>query len=795
MLVSEVWLREWVSPKLTTDELANRLTMAGLEVGGIIPAGDLSDRLVVGRIEEIATHPDADRLQVCKVDVGRAKNLTIVCGAENARQGLYTITALVGAELAGGRRISKTVVRGVTSSGMLCSASELGLEESSAGIMDLAGKPALGMLASTFFQLDDSILDIELTPNRGDCLSIRGVAREVAALTNSRLKKPVKAVEMAVQTRGKLPIKLTASDVCPHYVGRIIRGLDVSAETPLWIKERLRRTGLRSLGPCVDVTNYVMIELGQPMHAFDLEKINGHIEVRYANGREKLNLLDGSTIQPEKTDLLIADKNGPLALAGVMGGAASAVSDQTKDIFLESAFFSPEIVAITTRDRGIHTDSSHRFERGVDFELQLEAIERASFLLTEIAGGLCGPVIEKTIAVKMPKKEPITLRNMRLNSVLGTKITTRQMVSRLQGLAMQVKGKSDAVKVTAPTYRFDINIEADLIEEVARVTGFEKIPETAPVAHLQITAEEERILPIRRLQSCLIDRDYQEVITYSFIDRAMHEQFSPDSRAVELENPIALDMSVMRASLWPGLIKTMQLNVNRQMSDLKLFESGRTFISDGFTLLQHRYIAGLLTGSADNRSWVDSQREVDFFDLKGDVQALIALTGRDNDFNFLPVTHTVLQPGQAALIKEGKKVVGVLGRLHPAIESSLGLDQAVYLYEIRLDSLLDSRIPAFHEFSRFPAVQRDIALVIAAKIPSSDVIRSIKHHAGDLLVKLELFDQYQGEHIDFGKKSLAFTLTLQRLQRSSRTLRDSETENLMKGVIQGVQADLDAQLR
>ncbi len=792
MRVSEAWLREWVSPKLNTNELANRLTMAGLEVGNIEPAGDLSDKLLVGRIEQISAHPDADRLRVCKVNVGRARNLTIVCGAANARKGLYTIVALVGAKLPGGKAISKTTVRGVTSSGMLCSASELGLEESSTGILDLAGKPAAGMLASTLFQIDDCILDLELTPNRGDCLSIRGVAREVAALTNCRLKKPVKSVEMAVQARGKLPIKLTASDGCPHYVGRIIRGVDASAVTPLWIKERLRRAGIRCLGPSVDITNYVMIELGQPMHAFDLEKINGHIEVRYANGREKLNLLDGSTIRPEKTDLLIVDKSGPLALAGVMGGAVSAVSDQTQNIFLESAFFTPEIIAVTTRDRGIHTDSSHRFERGVDFEMQREAVERASFLLTEIAGGVCGPVVEKTIPGKMPQKELITLRNKRLNAVLGTKITARQMVSSLQRLAMQVKGKTDTVKVIPPAYRFDINIEADLIEEVARVTGFEKIPETVPVAHLQISAEEEKILPIRRLQSCLVDRNYQEVITYSFIDRAMHEQFSPNSRAVELENPIASDMSVMRASLWPGLIKTMQYNVNRQISDLKLFESGRTFVTKGKALLQHRYIAGLLTGSVDARSWVDSQREVDFFDLKGDVQALIALTGRDNDFIFSPATHSVLTPGQSAKIKEGRKVVGMLGRLHPVIESSLGLDQVVYLYEIRLDSLLHSRIPAFHEFSRFPAVQRDIALVIAAKIPLSDVIRSIKYHAGDLLVKLELFDQYQGEHIDFGKKSLAFTLTL---QRTSRTLTDSETENLIKGVILGVQSDLDAQLR
>ncbi len=792
MLVSETWLREWVSPKLKTEELADRLTMAGLEVGSIDVAGELSDKLVVGRIEEISPHPDADRLRVCKVDVGRARNLTIVCGASNARQGMFTIAALVGAELPSGMQIKKAAVRGVTSSGMLCSASELGLEESSTGILDLSGKPQPGALASEQLQLNDKIIDLELTPNRGDCLSIRGVAREVAALTGSRLKKPVKAVEMEVQARGKLSVKLTASDGCPHYVGRIIRGIDVAAETPLWMKERLRRAGIRSLGACVDVTNYVMIELGQPMHAFDLARLDSFIEVRYANGKEKLELLDGSTLKPEKTDLLITDKQGPLALAGVMGGVSSSVTDQTRDIFLESAFFTPEIVAVTSRDRGIHSDSSHRFERGVDFQLQKEALERASSLLVEIAGGLCGPIIEKTVAKKMPVKEPIVLRNTRLNALLGTNITGRQMISSLGRLNMEIKGKSETIKVTAPAYRFDISIEADLIEEVARITGFENITEKAPVGRLQPCAGEEKVLPLRRLQSAMVDCDYQEVITYSFIDHAMHELFSPGTRPVELENPISSDMSVMRASLWPGLIKTMQYNLNRQIRDMKLFETGRTFVQKGRKLVQHRYFSGLLTGDAELRSWIDIQREIDFFDLKGDVESLVAQTGRRKDFAFAPVVHPVMHPGQAAVISDGKKAVGLLGRLHPAIEATLGLEQAVYLFEIRLDSLLEAGIPAFKEFSRFPAVQRDIALVIAAKMQSNEVIRCIKRHAGDLLVKLELFDQYQGEHIDFGKKSLGFTLTL---QHSSRTLTDSETEDLMQNVIRGVQVDLDAQLR
>ena len=792
MLVSERWLREWVSPKLNTEELADRLTMAGLEVGSIDIAGELTDKLVVGRIEEISAHPDADRLRICKVDVGRARNLTIVCGAANARQGLYTIAALVGAKLPTGLVISKAAVRGVVSSGMLCSASELGLEESSAGIMNLAGKPQPGALANDILHLNDKIIDLELTPNRGDCLSIRGVAREVAALTGRHIKKPVKKTEMEVQASGKLPVKLTASDGCPHYAGRIIRGIDIGAETPLWMKERLRRAGLRSLGACVDVTNYVMIEFGQPMHAFDLDKLDSFVEVRYANGKEKLELLDGSIVKPEKTDLLIADKQGALALAGVMGGVSSSVTDQTKDIFLESAFFTPEIVAVTSRDRGIHSDSSHRFERGVDFQLQVEALERASALLTEIAGGLCGPLIEKTVSKKMPTKEPIVLRNKRLNGLLGTSISSRQMISSLQRLNMEIKGNTDTIRVTAPTYRFDVSIEADLIEEVARITGFENIAEVAPVGRLLPCAGEEKLIPLRRIQSAMVDRDYQEVITYSFIDRAMHEQFSPDSRAVELENPISSDMSVMRASLWPGLIKTMQYNINRQIRDMKLFETGRIFVQKGRNLHQHRYFSGLLTRDAEVRSWIDTQREIDFFDLKGDVEALIALTGRKNAFSFASFEHPVLHPGQSAVIKDGKKAVGLLGRLHPAIEATLGLEQAVYLFEIRLDCLLEAQIPTFNAFSRFPVVQRDIALVIAANMPSTAVIRCIKQYAGELMVKLELFDQYQGEHIDFGKKSLGCTLAL---QHSSRTLTDSETEDLMQNVIRGVQVDLDAQLR
>ena len=792
MLVSESWLREWVSPKLSTEDLADTLTLAGLEVGSIDPAGLLDEKIVAAKILSIEPHPDADRLNVCKVDVGRKQSLSIVCGASNARAGLYTLAALLGATLPGDFKIEKRPVRGVTSHGMLCSASELGLEESSDGIIELEGRPVSGITAVEHLQLDDKIIDLELTPNRGDCLSMRGVAREVAALTAAKLKTPVKFVDVEPQHRSKLPVSLEATDACPRYLGRIIKNVDVKAETPLWMRERLRRAGVRSLGPCVDVTNYVMIELGQPMHAFDLDRLNKGIIVRYANGREKIELLDGTAVKPKKTDLLIADHSGPLALAGVMGGVASAVTDDTKDILLESAFFTPEVIAITSRDRGIRSDSSHRFERGVDFELQRVAIERASELLIQIAGGSPGPVIEKAAVKAMPVRIPVTLRSSYLSRLLGVSIPSAKISSSLKRLGMQVTGKAESFTVTPPSYRFDIGLEADLIEEVARLTGFDQIPEVPPVVRMQISAGEEESLPVRKLEQVLVDRGFNEVVTYSFIDREMHDLLSPHHEPLELINPISAEMSIMRATLWSGLLTSVQYNFNRQVRNLRLFESGRTFVRKGRKIVQDTYIGGLITGNVEERHWQTSAREVDFYDIKGHIEALLTLTGRSDDFSFEADTHTTLHPGQSALIRDGAEPVGMIGRLHPAIENKLDLDQAVYLFEIEMSALQKAALPVFKPVSRFPAIQRDIALIIDQGIAASDVFKQIIKSAGSLLVNLELFDQYHGEHVDFGKKSLAYTLTL---QHSSRTLRDEEVENVMNRVLEQLKEGLGAQLR
>jgi phenylalanyl-tRNA synthetase beta chain len=675
---------------------------------------------------------------------------------------------------------------------MLCSASELGLEESSAGIIELQGQPTPGTTAINHFQLDDNIIDLELTPNRGDCLSMRGVAREVAALTAAKLKTPVKLVDVEAQHKSKLPVSLEATDACPRYLGRILQGVDVQAETPLWMRERLRRAGVRSLGPCVDVTNYVMIELGQPMHAFDLDKLDKGIVVRYANGREKVELLDGTVVKPKKTDLLIADHSGPLALAGVMGGSASAVTDDTTDILLESAFFTPEVIAVTSRDRGIHSDSSHRFERGVDFELQRVAIERATELLIEIAGGSPGPVIENTAKKDIPVRAPVSLRSSYLSRLLGVTIPSAKISSSLKRLGMQVDAKAEKFSVTPPSYRFDISLEADLIEEVARLTGFDQIPEVPPVVRMQISAGKEEILPVRKLEQVLVDRGFNEVVTYSFIDRGMHDLLSPHHEPLELINPISADMSIMRTTLWPGLLTSVQYNFNRQMRNLRLFESGRTFIRKGRKIVQDTYVGGLITGNVEERHWQTSAREVDFYDMKGHVEALLALTGRSEEFSYEAISHSSLHPGQSALILDGADPVGMIGRLHPGIESKLNLGQAVYLFEIEQAALQKSAIPVFTPVSRYPAIQRDIALIIDQKIAASDVFKQIVKSAGSLLVNLELFDQYHGEHVDFGKKSLAYTLTL---QHSSRTLRDEEVENVMHRVLEQLKEGLGAQLR
>ena len=792
MKFSEKWLREWVDPPVSTEELAHQLTMAGLEVDAVEPVAGAFSKVVVGRVLKVEAHPDADKLRVCEVDVGGDEPLPIVCGAANVREGLRAPVALVGAKLPGGFKIKKSKLRGVPSHGMLCSASELGLAEQSEGLMELPDDAPVGADLREYLDLDDVTIELGLTPNRGDCLSIAGVAREVGVLN----RVPVEGPEIPPQAnaiKDTLTVHLEAPEDCPRYVGRIIRGIDPAATTPLWLQEKLRRSGLRSLGPVVDVTNYVLLELGQPMHAFDLARIAGGIHVRRATAGEKLTLLDGQEVTLTEGTLVIADDHRPLALAGIMGGAESAVQDATTDIFLESAWFAPQAIAGRARSYGLHTDSSHRFERGVDPELQLQALERATFLLLEIVGGQAGPVIEQVVSEHLPRRAPVRLREARIERVLGTAIAGDEVADTLSRLGMRVEAGEGGWQVTPPPFRFDIAIEVDLIEEVGRIHGYDNLPETTPAVPLRMPERPEARVPLARIRERLVDLGYAEAITYSFVDPDLQKRLDPDHPAIELANPIASDMAVMRTSLWPGLLQAAKYNLNRQQNRLCLFECGLRFIRQDSEIKQEMMVSGVLSGSVAPQQWGISPRNVDFFDAKGHVEALLELTGRRADFTFKADSHPALHPGQsAAIVHADRGTVGRVGALHPAQASALGLSQEVYLFELQADILQSGEVPKYRPLSKYPSIRRDIALVVDADIPAETVLEAIREAGAEHLTDIELFDVYTGEGIDLGRKSLALGLTLQDL---SRTLKDTEVEAEVNHILDVLKNKLGATLR
>ena len=791
MRFSERWLREWVSPPLDTAGLAARLTAAGLEVDSLTPVGERFSGVVVGHVLEVAQHPAADRLHVCRVDAGGAEPLVIVCGAANVAVGMKAPTALVGARLPGGMEIRRAKLRGVESFGMLCSARELGLAETSEGLLPLPGDAPVGLDVVTYLGLDDVAIEEDLTPNRSDCLCVAGVAREVGVLT----RQPVQSVTVepvAPVIPDTFPVELEAPADCPRYVGRVVRNVDPAAQTPLWLRERLRRSGLRSISPVVDVTNYVLLELGQPMHAFDLDRLSGAIRVRRARAGESLTLLDGNPLSLDEDCLLIADDRGPIALAGVMGGLDSGVTAESRHIFFESAFFSPSVIAGRARRFGLATDASHRYERGVDFELQRRAIERATGLLVQIAGGECGPVIDRVSPEHLPTRAPITLRAARLSKILGIAVPDEAVADVLSRLGCRVEAQPGGWRVTPPSFRFDLAIEVDLIEEVARVTGYEHVPSTAPVAHLNLRPVPETRVPLERLRGLLADRGYQEAITYSFVDPSLQAMLDPEEEVVRLANPISADMAVMRTTLWPGLLKALGHNQNRQQARVWLFESGLRFRRRRGETLQEPVLAGLASGSALPDQWGLSRRPVDFYDVKADVEALLASTGVAAEFRFEPTSHPALHPGQAAAIFRGAEEVGRLGALHPAHLRSLDIEGPVYLFELGLGPLQQGVLPRFAPLSRFPAIRRDLAVVVDEAVPAEAVRVAIGQAAGDMLNDLELFDVYRGEGIEGGRKSLALSLTL---QAADRTLLDAEVDAVVRGVLEALEREYKATLR
>ncbi|MDR0779375.1 MAG: phenylalanine--tRNA ligase subunit beta [Pseudomonadales bacterium] len=790
MKISERWLREWVNPALDTEQLVARLTMAGLEVDGVEAAAGAFTDVVVAAVVSCQVHPDADKLSLCQVDDGRATH-QVVCGAANVRAGLKVPFARIGAELGDDFTIKKAKLRGVESVGMLCSAAELGLVDSADGLLELPADAPLGLNLRDYLKLDDALIDIDLTPNRGDCLSICGLARELGALTETAVQKPAIGAVPATH-QGALPVTLLHPEGCPRYLGRVIRNINQNVETPLWMQEKLRRAGLRSIDPVVDVTNYVLLELGQPMHAFDFDKLHGGIRVRLAEQGEALTLLDGKELKLNADTLVIADHEKAVAVAGIMGGKHSAVSAHTRHIFLESAFFNPVQIAGRARHYGLHTDASHRYERGVDFNLPAVAMERATALLLDIVGGEAGPVVGAQ--AQLPEVPPVTLRAKRIANLLGYALPVPAVEGILARLGFDkiATGENDWT-YAVPSWRFDVSLEADLIEELARVHGYDKLPVRAPLTRLHLQPRPQGVLDMKVLRRLLVSLGYQEVVTYSFVDGELDAALAQEATApVALANPISQDMAVMRSSLWPGLVRTLKHNQNRQQERCRLFESGLSFINKNTKLEQKVKVSSLLWGAAMAEQWGSASRGVDFFDLKGDVEAILALTHASESFRFEAAEHPALQPGQSARVLRGEDHLGWIGALHPRLLQALDITGKVFLMELDFTLLRASAIAVATELSRFPSVRRDLAFVLDAKTPVSAVEAQLRKIAGTELKELVLFDLYQGQNIEKDKKSLALGLTF---QHASRTLTDLEINPIIDNCIKALQAEFNAELR
>lgn len=801
MKFSENWLREWVNPEISTQELSEQLSMAGLEVDGVEPAAAEFTGVVIGEVVECSKHPEADKLQVTKVNVGPAGEgelLDIVCGAKNCRLGLKVAVAMVGAVLPGDFKIKKAKLRGQPSHGMLCSFSELGMADDSDGILELPTDAEIGQDVREYFGLDDKIIEIDLTPNRSDCLGMKGIAREVGVLNNIDVT-PVQINQQTPCIDDEVSIELVDADACPRYLGRVIKGINLNASTPLWMSEKLRRSGIRSIDPVVDITNYVLLELGHPMHAFDLSKIEGGIKVRKANPGEKLVLLDENEVELSESTLVIADHQKALAIAGVFGGLHSGVTAETTDVLLESAFFNPVTMAGTARSYGLHTDASHRYERGVDYELQRSAMERATELLIEVAGGQAGPIVEAVSETNLPQSQAVVLRRARLDRVLGHKVSDEEVTTILSRLGLNVEHKGDEWHAVSPSFRFDISIEEDLIEEVARVYGYNNIPNVAPVASLNMPRRSEAKLDKNTFAELLVDHDYQEAITYSFVDPKVQEKLFPHLKGLTLPHPISAEMSVMRLSLWSGLLPTAVYNQNRQQPRVRIFETGLRFTPDSeaeMGICQEPMLAGVVTGSVANEHWSDKSRPVDFYDVKADVEALLDKCVAD-EFTFAPIDAddpltVALHPGQTAKILRNSEIVGYVGAVHPAQEKALGLNGKTFVFELELSKIQTRAIPDAQPVSKFPSNRRDLALVVKDAVNSGDLLSEIKKVGGNQLVDLNLFDVYRGEGIDDGYKSLAISLVLQDV---NKTLEEQEINTKIDQVVQTLTEKFDATLR
>ncbi|WP_288654187.1 MULTISPECIES: phenylalanine--tRNA ligase subunit beta [Pantoea] len=794
MKFSELWLREWVNPALDSAALSEQITMAGLEVDGVDPVAGAFHGVVVGEVVECGQHPNADKLRVTKINVGGDRLLDIVCGAPNCRQGLKVAVATVGAVLPGDFKIKAAKLRGEPSEGMLCSFSELGISDDHNGIIELPADAPVGCDIRDYLKLDDNTIEISVTPNRADCLSIAGVARDVAVVNGLPLTAPA-AEPVAATITDTFPIRIDATDACPRYLGRVIKGINVKAETPLWMREKLRRCGIRSIDPVVDVTNYVLLELGQPMHAFDLDRISGGIVVRMAQENETLTLLDGTEAKLQNDTLVIADHQQALAMGGIFGGEHSGVNEATRNVLFECAYFDPLAITGRARRHGLHTDASHRYERGVDPALQHTAIERATRLLLDICGGEAGPVIDQTDACKLPPRATITLRRTKLDRLIGHVIADEQVTDILTRLGCEVTQGEGEWKAVAPSWRFDMAIEEDLVEEVARVYGYNNIPDVPVKASLIMTQHREASLSLKRAKTLLTDKGYQEAITYSFVDPKVQQLLHPGEEALILPSPISSDMSAMRLSLWTGLLSSVVYNQNRQQGRVRLFESGLRFVPDtqaDLGIRQDLMLAGVMSGHRDEEHWDLARQPVDFYDLKGDLESLLELTGKSEAISFRAAANPALHPGQTAAIWLDNEQIGFIGVVHPELERKLDLNGRTLVFELLWNKVADRVLPDAREISRFPANRRDIAVVVAESVPAADIIAECKKVGVNQVVGVNLFDVYRGKGVNEGEKSLAISLIL---QDTSRTLEEEEIAATVARCVAALKERFQATLR
>jgi phenylalanyl-tRNA synthetase beta chain len=793
MKFSESWLRKLVDPKLTSEELSHLLTMAGLEVEALDPVAPAFDSVVVAHVLEVVKHPDADRLNVCQVDTGSGTPTTIVCGAPNVAVGLNVPCALPGAKLPGDFTIKIAKVRGIESSGMLCSAKELGIDEDASGLLVLPADAPVGQSIREYLELDDNQFELKLTPNRADCLSLLGIAREVGAITGATTNLPV-VPEVPASIADQRNIVLDAPEACPLYCGRVIKGVDAKASTPEWMKRRLERSGIRAISALVDVTNYVMLELGQPLHAFDNTRLEGAVHARLAKPEEKLLLLNEQTIAVDADVLVIADDAKPLAMAGIMGGEESGITLDTSELFLESAFFAPKAIAGRARRYGFGSDASHRFERGVDFGGVRRAIERATQLIIDICGGQAGPVVEAKAS--LPARQPVRLRTARAEKVLGLPLGGERIAGLFRGLALSFEQQGDDFLVTPPSWRFDMEIEEDLIEEIARLYGYDNIPSPAPRGRMEMMVQPEAQRPAYRIRQMLADRGYQEVVNFAFVEEAWEADFAAktaESDLIRLANPIASQMAVMRSNLFGGLVSNLVTNLKRKQSRVRLFEVGRTFHRDAAAQPVNGFhqpwkLAGLAFGGALPEGWAGGSRKVDFYDVKGDVEALLAPA----QLRFDKLVHPALHPGRSARVLLDGQDVGCIGELHPEWVQKYDLPNAPVLFELDFAAVKLAKVPAYAEVSKFPPVIRDLAIVVDQSVALQTLLDGLKGQISGLIQDIQLFDVYVGKGVPENKKSLAFRIVMQDTQR---TLQDSEVDAAMQQLVSCFEQAFGAQLR